>query len=87
MNYLVCDMNCNNMGNYFAVVCLQNDIKVEEGSYVVGNTYYPKGSCYLAKLGICKWQHEERAFYYSEAIDYLFPKEYARWYNKLIKIK
>ena len=75
---IYCDMNCNNMGNYFRRIGKENQLAVKDGSYIVdGNTFYPKQQCYKAQFYV-----NRETILYSEVIDYLLPKEYVRWHNK-----
>jgi len=67
-------MNCNSFGNYFRLVCEESEIAEKEDSYYHDKTYYPKTHCYIAKL-----PYKATKFKYSEAIDYLVPKDYNRW--------
>ena len=73
MIHIVCDMNCNNFGNYFKVIGLERTLREDENSWIVGNDYYPKGHCYRASPG------SSETIKYSEAIDYLFPGDYIKW--------
>jgi len=70
-------MNCNNFGNYFEVVGLERELKTNKNSYIIGNTYYPKGYCYRARLGF----DSDIRIRYSEAIDRLIPEDYLSWKN------
>lgn len=75
MIYIVCDMNCNNFGNYFEVIGLERELKTNKNSYIVENTYYPKRYCYRARLGIEPYT----PILYSQAIDDLIPEDYTKW--------
>jgi len=74
MIYIVCDMNCNNFGNYFLPIGLERELKTDKNSYVVGSTYYPKGHCYRAKLSHFEGYGADHYYKYSEAIDILTPQ-------------
>lgn len=77
MIYIVCDMNCNNFGNYFRVIGLERELKTDKSSYIESSTYYPKRHCYRVKL---QTQHKKSGSYkYSKAIDILIPEDYIRW--------
>ena len=75
MIYIVCDMNCNNHGNFFKVVGCEREVKEDDTSYISGSTYYPKGHCYRAQ----RLRTEFVIIPYSEAIDRLIPEDYVRW--------
>ena len=78
--YIVCDMNCNNFGNYFKVIAYDKEVKEDKTSYRVGNAYYPKGHCYRGKIREPRdIDGEFTSFPYSQAVDELLPMEYVRW--------
>ncbi len=83
MIYIICDMNCNNFGNYFKIVGLEDEIKQDKNGYYVPSKgeHYPKRWCYKAKINRVFWEREKDNLLirYSEAIDILFPFEYTRW--------
>jgi len=80
MIYILCDMNCNNFGNYFTIVGVERTLKQDKDSWIVDkNTYYPKSSCYRARL---MGGMNESIIRYSRAMDYLLPEEYRRWFKK-----
>ena len=86
MIYIVCDMNCNNMGNYFRVIGDERDVIESSISYRVDNTYYPKGHCYRGKIREPKdIDGEFTSFPYSQAIDELLPEDYVRWMKMRFK--
>ena len=77
MIYICCDMNCNNHGNFFAIVAHEREAKKDKTGYFYDATHYPMGHCYR-----CKPPHLraiERTFRYSEAMDILHPDEFVRW--------
>ena len=78
MIYIICDMNCNNFGNYFRVIGLERELHQDESSYYKDSTYYPKMHCYRARL-LDAYFDETRLIRYSEVIDYLIPEDYVRW--------
>jgi hypothetical protein len=76
MIYIVCDMNCNNFGNYFYPIGVERLLKSDKASWIVDkNTFYPKGHCYRAKL----FGPDPVKIRYSQAIDFLLPEEYIKW--------
>ena len=85
MIYIVCDMNCNNFGNYFEVLGLECELEYDDISYIVkGGSYYSKRHCYRAtRLGIKPCA----SILYSEAIDSLIPEDYMRWKKNRFKVK
>lgn len=83
MIYIVCDMNCNNFGNYFKIVGDEHSIREDNNSFIIANTYYPKGYCYKVK-GISPFK-TLNTIKYSEAIDYLIPEDYVKWMKKRFK--
>ena len=75
MIYICCDMNCNNHGNFFAIVAHEREVVKDKTGYYFNATHYPAGHCYR-----CKPPHPiERTFRYSEAMDILHPDEFVRW--------
>jgi len=86
MIYIVCDMNCNNHGNFFRVIGHEREVKEDKTSYRIGNDYYPKGHCYKGKIGEPKnIDGEFGSFPYSQAIDELLPEDYVRWMKTRFK--
>lgn len=83
MIYIVCDMNCNNFGNYFRVLGLEYDLEQDKNHYIIENGYYPKGHCYRAKM----LSKPLIPYRYSEAIDILIPEDYIRWKETRFKGK
>jgi hypothetical protein len=79
-------MNCNNFGNYFLIIGHERDVKKDDTSYRVNNTYYPLTHCYKCRPSV----PVPEKFFYSDAIDMLFPEEFVRWkitrfrFNKFI---
>ena len=75
MIYIVCDMNCNNFGNYFKVIGHEREVtKDEDGNFYKDATHYPRMQCYRIK------EFESPiSFPYSVAIDFLIPEDYVRW--------
>jgi len=68
-------MNCNNHGNFFAIVAHEREVVKDKTGYYFNATHYPAGHCYR-----CKPPHPiERTFRYSEAMDILHPDEFVRW--------
>ena len=76
--YIACDMNCNNLGNYFQCVGHENEIKKDKSSFIIDKTYYPKAYCYRT--------HNSFSFKYSDAINYLLPEDYVKWHKKCFGI-
>ena len=86
MIYIVCDMNCNNFGNYFKVIGHERDVTESRKSYSVGSTSYPKGHCYKGKIREpIDIDGEFSSFPYSQAIDELLPEDYVRWMKTRFK--
>lgn len=81
---IFCDMNCNNFGNYFRIIGLEHDLRQDDDGYIQGKAHYPKKYCYRANIPNTAIQ----VFRYSDAIDYLLPKEYIKWKkNRFGKLK
>jgi len=86
MIFIVCDMNCNSFGNYFLMVGLENELKQDKNSWIsYGNTYYPKGHCYRAKLN--KEAQDMGIIRYSRAIDFIMPEDYIKWLKKRFHLR
>jgi len=85
MIYIVCDMECNNFGNYFKIIGHEREVDQDENSYIIKEksgciAYYPKGHCYRAKgVEFIRSEYNMDTFVYSSAIDHLIPEDYVRW--------
>ena len=75
MIFIVCDMNCNNWGNFFEAVGLERELEQDEYSYKKPGGSWPKKHCYRSN----RFLDENSAIRYSKAIDYLIPEDYVRW--------
>jgi len=85
MIYIVCDLECNNLGNYFKIIGHEREVDQDENSYIIKEesgciTYYPKSHCYRAKgMEFIRSEYDMDTFVYSSAIDHLIPEDYVRW--------